>query len=76
MIKKYLPSDLTLHTFIFRIIWCNTAATDLILIKIKVMSRKAVDNFLDLNRLTFWTDPHCFHTLKLSTATDSEQVYI
>ena len=76
VIKKYLPSDLTIHTFIFRIIWCNTAATDLILIKIKVMSRKAVDNFLDLSRLTFWTDPRCFHTQKVYIVTDSQWVYI
>jgi hypothetical protein len=59
-----------------RIIWCNAATTDLILINIKVMSRKAIDDFLNLRRLTFWADPRCFHTQKLYIVTDSQWVYI
>ena len=74
--KKYLPSDLTLHTFIFRIIWCNTATTNLILIKIKLIRWVSIDDLLYLNTITVWADSDTFHTLKLSRATDSEQLYI
>jgi hypothetical protein len=71
-----LPITFTFHTFIFRIIWCNTAATNLILIKIKLIRGQSIDDLLYFNTITVRADSDTFHTLKLSTATDSEWVYI
>jgi hypothetical protein len=67
-----LPITFTFHTFIFRIIWCNTATTNLILIKIKLIRGQSIDDLLYLNTITVWAGSDTFHTLKLSTATDSE----
>ena len=67
-----LPTTFTFHTFIFRIIWCNTAATNFILIKIKLISGVSIDDLLYLNTITVRAGSDTFHTLKLSLATDSE----
>jgi hypothetical protein len=44
-----LPTTFTLHAFIFWISPCNTASTNLVLIKIKIVSWEAIDDLLDLS---------------------------
>jgi len=70
------PTLFTPYALIFRIIWCNTATTNLILIKIKLIRGESIDDLLYLNPITEWADLDTFHTQKLYIVTDSEQVYI
>jgi hypothetical protein len=52
-----LPTTLTLNTFIYRIPACNTAATNLKAIKVKVIKIwKAIGNLFHLKAATIWTD--------------------